>query len=86
MKPMPDSRRSRVAQCGDVLVGQPDRPGGERDHADDRLDQLGLAVALDAGDAEHLTGVDREVDVAEHRAADRVDDLDAREHEPRLRR
>ena len=42
-------------------------------HADDGLDQLGLAVALDAGDAEHLAGVDGQVDVAEHRAPGDVD-------------
>ena len=39
------------------------------EHADDGLDQLGLAVALDAGDAEHLAGVDGEVDVVEHARA-----------------
>ena len=33
---------------------------GRRAHAHDRLDQLGLAVALDAGDAEHLALVDGE--------------------------
>ena len=35
-------------------------PAVGRPHAHDRLDQLGLAVALDAGDAEHLAAVDRE--------------------------
>ena len=38
-------------------------------HPHDDLDQLGLAVALDPGDAEHLAGVDGERDVVEDRAA-----------------
>ena len=36
--------------------------------ADERLDQLGLAVALDAGDAQDLALVDGEGDVVEHAA------------------
>ena len=37
--------------------------------ADEQLDQLGLAVALDAGDADDLAGVDVEADVVEQPAA-----------------
>ncbi|MGX1250661.1 hypothetical protein RKD48_003172 [Streptomyces ambofaciens] len=50
--------------------------------ADERVDQLGLAVALDTGDAQHLTGVDGEGDVVEQglaaggREAQRVDGED----------
>ena len=40
--------------------------------ADERVDQLGLAVALDAGDAQDLALVDGEGDVVEHRADDAV--------------
>ena len=42
-------------------------PGRQRAHPHDRLDQLGLAVALDAGDAEHLAAVDREGQVLDQR-------------------
>ena len=52
---------ARVSQRGDVLVAE---HGSCRDvalaHAHHGLDQLGLAVALDAGDAEHLAPVDLE--------------------------
>ena len=66
---MPASRRSRVDQVGDVLPPSSIGPGGAGAHAHDRLDELGLAVALDAGDAEHLARVDVEADVVEQRAA-----------------
>ena len=39
---------------------------GQRPDAHDRVDQLGLAVALDAGDAQHLAGVNGQVDVGQH--------------------
>ena len=52
-------------QPGDVPLAEPDGAGG-RAQAHDRVDQLGLAVALDPGDAEHLAGVDRQRDVLEH--------------------
>ena len=57
---MPASRRSRVSQPVMSCVAEPDPAGGGLAHAHDRLDQLGLAVALDAGDAEHLAAVDVE--------------------------
>ena len=44
-------------------------PRVERLDADDRLEQLGLAVALDAGDAEDLAPVDGERDVVEQHPA-----------------
>ena len=53
----------------DVLAGETDRPGCRRQHAHDRLDELGLAVALDAGDADDLAPVDLEADVVDHCAA-----------------
>ena len=34
--------------------------------ADQRVDEFGLAVALDTGDTHHLTGVDGEGDMVEH--------------------
>ena len=49
----PVERRERA----DVGSVEEDRAGG-RDHPDDGVDQLGLAVALDAGDADDLAGVD----------------------------
>jgi hypothetical protein len=52
----------------EVLAASDRRPA-QRAHAHDRLDQLGLAVALDAGDAEHLAAVDREGDVLDQRPA-----------------
>ena len=48
-----------------------DRAGAGLAHAHDRLDELGLAVALDAGDAEHLAPVDGQLDVGEQVAAER---------------
>ena len=64
----PASRRCRVSSS--VMSRSPSRtvPAG-RPHAHDRLDQLGLAVALDPGDAEHLAGVDGQRDVVEQRPA-----------------
>ena len=57
---MPASRRSRVAQSVMSCVAELDacRTSGSRMPMID-LDELGLAVALDAGDAEHLAAVDR---------------------------
>ncbi len=54
---------------GEVGAGETDRAGLEHPHAHDGLDQLGLAVALDPRDAEHLAAVDRERDVLDERAA-----------------
>ena len=47
------------ASVRDVVADQRDRAGRRRAQAHDRLDQLGLAVALDAGDADDLAAVDR---------------------------
>ena len=56
---MPASRRRRVAQP--VMSAPPSSTVPvDGAHAHDRLDQLGLAVALDAGDADDLALVDRE--------------------------
>jgi hypothetical protein len=53
---------------GDVGVAEPEA-GRRVAHAHAGLDQLGLTVALDAGDAEHLALVDVEGDVLEQRPA-----------------
>ena len=42
-----------------------DAAGSLGTHPHDRLDQLALAVALDAGDAEHLAGAHLEVEVGD---------------------
>ena len=57
---MPASRRLRVVQP--VMSSPPSAtvPVAARPQPDDALDQLGLAVALDAGDADHLAAVDGE--------------------------
>ena len=55
-----------------------DLAGVGLDQPEQRLDQLGLAVALDAGDAEHLAGAGLERDVLDDLVAARVDDRDAR--------
>ena len=64
---MPASRAAPGAPGGDVLVAEPDRAAGERPQAHDRVDQLGLAVALDAGDADDLALAHGEVDVVDER-------------------
>ena len=50
---------------GDVLAVERDRTADRLAQPDDRLDQLVLAVAGDAGDAEDLAGADLEVDAAD---------------------
>ena len=73
MKPTPASRRRGGGQVGRCpSPASSIVPRGDRPDAHDRVHQLGLAVALDAGDAEHLAGVDGQVDVGQHvPAADR---------------
>ena len=62
-------RRPRsVAAASWPVTSSPSRvtvPAGRLAQADDRLDQLVLAVAGDAGDAEDLAGPDLEVDAAD---------------------
>ena len=55
----------------DVVAGDRRLAGVERAQPGDRLDQLGLAVALDAGDHDDLAGPDVEVD-AVHRELEAV--------------
>ncbi len=66
----------------DVRVGQLDVALGGVAHAHDDLGELGLPVALDPGDAEHLATVDLQRDVGEQLAAGRVGqrDVDELEH------
>ena len=69
--------------AGEVLAAELDGAGDARAHRHDRLDELGLTVALDAGDAEHLALVDVEGDVVEQRAALRpgqAEVLDRQQH------
>ncbi len=49
-----------------------DRAGHGAANAGDRLDQLGLAVAGDAGNADDLAGADVEGDVVDHGDAARI--------------
>src|SRR5690606_30603323 len=67
---VPDARLAALERVRprDVLAGQRDRAAAHPAHAHDRLDELGLAVALDARDPEHLPGVHHEVHAVEHRA------------------
>lgn len=53
-------------RAGDVRTVQREGARVEGPHAHDGVDQFGLAVALDAGDAEHLALVDGEGDAVEH--------------------
>ena len=69
MYPTPASRISRVSHVGDVGVAEEDLARGGLAHPHDDLDELGLAVALDARDAEDLAGMDGEGDAVEDRAA-----------------
>ena len=48
---------------GDVLAAEADATGVDLAEAHQHLDELGLAVALDAGDADDLTPADLEADV-----------------------
>ena len=57
------------AAAGHVLAVERHRPAGRLAQPDDRLDELVLAVAGDAGDAEDLAGPDLEVDAADDLAA-----------------
>ena len=54
---------------GDVHLVEGDDPGGGLAHTHHHLDELGLAVALDPGDADDLAGVDGQRDVVEDPAA-----------------
>ena len=53
----------------DVVVADDDVAAVGAAHAEDRLDEFGLAVALDTGDADDLAGADDEVDVRQQRRA-----------------
>src|SRR3712207_3264779 len=60
-----------------VRPAEQHRPGGQRAQAHDRVDELGLAVALDAGDAHDLALAHGERDVVDHGAPAAVGDRDA---------
>ena len=66
---------ARVARVGHVLAVERDRALGGLAQPDDRLDELVLAVAGDAGDPEDLARPDLEVDAADGLAAAVVRDL-----------
>jgi hypothetical protein len=57
----------------DVAAGHVERAPVEGEDADDGVEQLALAVALDAGDADDLAGANTERHVVEHRALTFVD-------------
>ncbi len=61
---------------GDILGPERDRAGGGDAHPHDGLDELRLAIALDAGDAEDLALADRERDVREEVAAEFIGQRD----------
>ena len=62
-KPTPASLHAGAdPRCVTSLTVERIRPGARPAQPDDRLDQLVLAVAGDAGDAEDLAGPDLEVD------------------------
>ena len=54
MWPTPAAERPAHARAGDVAVADPDAPAGRDPQPGDRLHELGLAVAVDAGDADDL--------------------------------
>ena len=60
MCPTPASRIACVARTGQVRPGDLDAPARAAPQAGDRLDQLGLAVSVDARDAHDLAGLHRQ--------------------------
>ena len=66
---MPASRRCSVCALVMSLPSSTTRAAARPAHPHDRLDQLGLPVALDAGDAEHLARVHHQVDPGQQRPA-----------------
>jgi len=63
----PDARFTNLSgmPVADVLVLQEDSSCSGFAHTHDGLDQLSLAVALNPGDTQHLTGVDGQGDVVQ---------------------
>ena len=51
------------ARAGDVPSGESDLAGGHRRQSGDGLDKLGLAIALDAGDADNLAAMNAQIDI-----------------------
>jgi hypothetical protein len=66
-KPMPASMVSAGRRVGDVDAVERDAPGERRSWAEQGVGELGLAVALDAGDARDLAAAHLEVDVVDER-------------------
>ncbi len=64
MWPTPASRMRCVLAAREVTPGDREAAALERAQARQRLDELRLAVAVDAGDADDLTGADLERDAA----------------------
>ena len=56
----------------DLLTRKHDRAPRLTSHPDDRLDELGLPIALNPCDAQDLTGMDRKIDVDQLRATRRI--------------
>ncbi len=77
-----DARLVDLARiAAELLAADPDRPGIHVAHPGDRLDELALAVALDAGDGEDLARVDGEAEVIDRRVAALVADGQVRDLE-----
>ena len=77
------------ARAGQVLAGDGDRARARLAQAGDRVDQLGLPVAVDAGDRDDLAGADAERHAANRLEAAIVVDVkvvDLQQHVARLRR
>ena len=78
--PMSATCRGSRSSCAVVVIVPVDGP-----QADDGLDELGLAVALDAGDGDDLAGTDIERDALDGDMVTVVADDDVLEAERRPR-
>ena len=70
-------------RAGDVAIAEADRARRRLAQPDDQFDELILAVAGDAGDAEDLAGPDLEVDASDYLIATVVEDVEPADREDR---
>ena len=80
-KPTPASRMRRTLAAVELDAVEADRPLDPGLEPEERLGELGLAVALHAGDGEDLAAAHVEADVVDDEVPDRVDDGEALDHE-----
>lgn len=76
-------------ELADGLAKQIDLPAFDRQHAREGIDQLGLTIALDAGDAQNLCLADIKGDATHNHVAALITNekvLDGQRGFPRLRR